>query len=90
MRFVRDEAKRLANLEKHGTDFADAEQIFHGLTSPQKTRVKLMANGVFSPSACWKSRVSIAHTESSEEIRVISIRKATKHETRFYFSQIPY
>jgi len=34
--------------------------------------------------------VSIAHTEQGEEIRIISIRKATKHEARFYFSQITY
>jgi uncharacterized protein len=34
--------------------------------------------------------VSVTHTERREEIRIISIRKATKHETRFYFSQIPY
>ena len=34
--------------------------------------------------------VSVAHTEQGEEIRIISIRKATKHEARFYFSQITY
>jgi uncharacterized DUF497 family protein len=32
--------------------------------------------------------VSIAHTERGEDIRIISIRKATKHEARFYFSQV--
>ena len=32
--------------------------------------------------------VSVAHTQRGESIRVISIRKATKHEARFYFSQI--
>jgi len=32
--------------------------------------------------------VSVTHTERGEEIRIISIRKATKHEARFYFSQI--
>ena len=30
----------------------------------------------------------MAHTERGDEIRIISIRKATKHETRYYFSQI--
>jgi uncharacterized DUF497 family protein len=34
--------------------------------------------------------VSVAHTERGDLIRIISIRKATKHEARFYFSQIPY
>ena len=32
--------------------------------------------------------VSVAHTESRDEFRIISIRKATKHEARYYFSQI--
>ena len=32
--------------------------------------------------------VSVAHTGRGEDIRIISIRKATKHEARFYFSQI--
>ena len=34
--------------------------------------------------------VSVTHTESDEAIRIISIRKATRHEARFYFSQITY
>ena len=32
--------------------------------------------------------VSIAYTERGESIRIISIRKALKHEARFFFSQI--
>jgi uncharacterized protein len=33
--------------------------------------------------------VVIVHTESKNSIRIISIRKATKHEEKEYFSQIP-
>jgi uncharacterized DUF497 family protein len=32
--------------------------------------------------------VTVAHTERGGDIRVISIRKATKYEAWFYFSQI--
>jgi hypothetical protein len=32
--------------------------------------------------------VSVAHAEGGDAIGIISIRKATKHEARFYFSQI--
>jgi len=32
--------------------------------------------------------VSVTHTERGEDIRLISIRKATKHETRYYPSEI--
>jgi uncharacterized DUF497 family protein len=30
--FAWDEAKRRANLKKHGIDFVDAEKIFRGIT----------------------------------------------------------
>ena len=33
--------------------------------------------------------VVVIHTESEDLIRIISIRKATKHEEKAYFSQIP-
>ena len=32
--------------------------------------------------------MSVTHTERGDTIRIISIPKAAKHETRFYFSQI--
>ena len=32
--------------------------------------------------------VSIVHTESEDEIRVISFRKATKREANLYFNQV--
>ena len=32
--------------------------------------------------------VSIAHTETKDEIRIISFRKATKREAKLYFRQI--
>jgi len=32
MRFIWDEAKRQANLKKHGVDFTDAERVFAGST----------------------------------------------------------
>jgi len=32
MKFVWDEKKRKANLQKHGLDFIDAEKIFSGAT----------------------------------------------------------
>ena len=32
--------------------------------------------------------VSLTYSERGDRIRIISIRKALKHETRFFFSQI--
>ena len=38
--FLWDEAKRRANLRKHGIDFVDAERIFRGFTLPLNTCAK--------------------------------------------------
>ncbi len=69
MRFVWDEEKRNSNVAKHGLDFADAEKVFSGATLG-------LVNDVV---------VVVAHTETDEEIRVISMRKATKNEEENYF-----
>ena len=86
MRFTWDGAKRESNLSKHGFDFVDAETVFSGATftfeddrfayDEQRFITLGMLRGVV---------VVIAHTERDESIRVISMRKATKHEQRTYF-----
>lgn len=87
--FAWDEAKRLANLRKHGIDFADADKIFRSLTfTAEDDREAYGEQRFLTLGLLGDQVVSIAHTERGEEIRIISIRKATKHETRFYFSQI--
>jgi uncharacterized DUF497 family protein len=89
--FVWDEAKRRLNLRKHGIDFADAEKIFRGVTFTAEDMREDYGEQRFLTLGLLEDQVvSIAHTEQSEEIRIISIRKATKHEARFYFSQITY
>jgi hypothetical protein len=74
--FPWDEAKRQANLRKHGIDFADAELTFRGFTLTAEDKREPYGERRFL-------------TERGDDIRIISIRKATKHEARFYFSQIP-
>ncbi|MFZ2509374.1 MAG: BrnT family toxin [Steroidobacteraceae bacterium] len=89
--FVWDEAKRRLNLRKHGVDFADAVKIFRGVTfTAEDTRENYGEQRFLTLGLLEDQVVSVAHTEQGEEIRIISIRKATKHEARFYFSQITY
>jgi hypothetical protein len=89
--FVWDEAKRRLNLRKHGIDFADADKIFRGVTfTAEDTRKDYGEQRFLTLGLLEDQVVSVAHTEQGEEIRIISIRKATKHEARFYFSQITY
>jgi len=86
MRIIWDEAKRQANLIKHGLDFVDAEQVFAGpMVIFEDTREahgeqRLIGIGMLSAVV-----ILIVHVESDETIRIISMREATSDETDLYF-----
>ncbi|MEJ0007983.1 MAG: BrnT family toxin [Steroidobacteraceae bacterium] len=87
--FTWDEAKRRANLRKHGIDFVDAPRVFQGLTFTAEDDREAYDERRFLTLGLLEDQVvSVAHTERQDEIRIIPIRKATKHEARYYFSQI--
>ena len=87
--FAWDEAKRRANLKKHGIDFRDAEKISRGFTlTAEDTREAYGERRFLTLGLLQDQVVSVTHTERGEDIRIVSIRKATKHEARYYFSQI--
>jgi uncharacterized DUF497 family protein len=89
MEFTWDPDKRLANLRKLGLDFADAELSFssHTLTRPDQRFD--YGEERFSTMCLLKGEVVvIAHTETEDEIRVISMRKAKRHEREKYFASI--
>ena len=87
--FAWDETKRRANLKKHGIDFLDAEKIFSGITlTAEDTREAYGERRSLTLGLLEDQVVSVTHTERGDDIRIISIRKATKHEARYYFSQI--
>jgi uncharacterized protein len=87
--FSWDETKRSANLRKHGIDFRDAPKIFRGFTLTAEDDREAYGERRFLTLGLLEDQVvSVAHTERGEDIRIISIRKAAKHEARFYFSQI--
>jgi len=88
--FTWHEAKRHTNLRKHGIDFKDASAIFDGFTvTSEDTRKAYGEQRLLTLGALHGIVVSITHTERDEQLHIISIRKATRHEERFYFSQIP-
>jgi uncharacterized protein len=87
--FSWDQQKRRLNLAKHGIDFTDGAQIFAGFTvSAEDNREAYGEARMVTLGLLRDQVVSVAHTERHGGIRIISIRKATKHEARFYFSQI--
>jgi len=88
--FTWDEAKRQENLDKHGIDFVDVEIIFAGYTiTAEDTREAYGEQRFLTLGLLHGEIVSVTHTPREDDDHIISIRKATKHETRFYFSQIP-
>jgi uncharacterized protein len=90
MKFEWDETKRKSNIKKHGIDFVDAPMIFAGYTLTIADDRYDYGEERFVTFGILDGRVvAVAHTETGELIRIISIRKATKYEEQEYFSQIP-
>ena len=85
--FEWDAAKAGINLEKHGVSFEAACAVFHDVfafgwcdfdSAPDEVRYVItgIVNGVF---------LTVVYTERGERIRIISARKATKHEQEEYY-----
>jgi len=83
------EIKRQSNLKKHGLDFADAAQVFSGPTltvedvSADYGEQRFNTLGLLGVTV-----VCICHTETDDEIRMISMRKAENHEIEQLFSYL--
>ncbi len=89
MEFTWSETKRAANLKAHGLDFVDAPRVFEGLTYTfEDDRFSYGEQRFVTLGLLAGFPVSIVHTESDHEIRIISFRAATSHETEIFFAQI--
>ena len=89
MEFAWDEAKRQTNIRKHGIDFVEVEKVFEGKTLTVFDNRFDYGEDRYITVGIFEGRVvSIAHTETEEVIRVISIRKATRNEESIYFKEI--
>lgn len=89
MKIVWNEAKRRTNLRKHGLDFADAEEVFAGITCTiEDGRFDYGEQRFLTLGLLRDTVVVIAHTETPGDIRIISMRKATRHEQILYFQNI--
>ena len=86
MRFTFDPRKRAANLRKHGLDLADAQMVIEsGATVTFEDRRFDYGEDRFLTIAPMGERlVTIVTMETAAEIRVISMRKATRNEKAIY------
>jgi uncharacterized DUF497 family protein len=89
VQFEWDEAKRRANIKKHGFDFKDAAKVFDGfVVTVEDTRQEYGEPRFISLGLLEGRIVYIAHTERGNRIRIISMRKANGYEAKSYLDQI--
>jgi uncharacterized DUF497 family protein len=78
-RFEWDEAKRFANIEKHGIDFADVPSMFDGdVITIEDERFDYDETRYITLGMTKFHVLVVAHTDSHNVIRIISARKANK------------
>jgi uncharacterized DUF497 family protein len=89
MRFLWDQRKRTKNLQCRGFDFLDAPRVFEGVTfTYEDDRFDYDEQRFVTLGFLGGVPVSIVHTETTEIIRVISFRKATRHEEAILFQSL--
>ena len=87
MRFEWDEDKRLANIRKHGIDFAEAIEIWNSdVLDPAATRrvaaeLRLLALGMLQTDA---TVIAVVYTHRDGVRRIISARRARRNERKNY------
>jgi uncharacterized protein len=80
-----DEAKRKLNIKKHGLDFAGCDAIGDYFTVTREDirqdygETRLVCFGLLNNEV-----VVLVYTERAKSTHVISLRKAEKHEARYY------
>jgi uncharacterized DUF497 family protein len=85
VKIVWDEPKRLANLEKHGLDFADLNELFfdRALVVPSQGNAKRWVGiGVNIRGVI----VVVFARLGSEGVSIISMRPASRNERKLYYA----
>ena len=81
-----DESKRRQNIANHGLDFAGCDAIWDHFTITREDireaygEKRLVTFGILKGDL-----VVMVHTERRASSRIISLRRAEKHEARYYF-----
>ena len=77
------------NLKEHGLDFVDAPRVFEGPTFTfEDDRLAYDEQRFVTLGLLDGMAVSIVHTETPSQIRVISFRKATRNEETILFKNL--
>ena len=85
MRFEWDEAKRVSNIEQHGTDFLRAREMFDGRPLLEAVSLRDDERRVLSIGALDGRIVAVVWTLREERaVRIISVRRARDAEESHY------
>ncbi len=87
MTFSWDPHKATANLKKHGIDFREGATVledFLSTTFPDDAHSSPERRFVTIGKSAAGRLLVVVHTEVGDTIRIISARKATRREQRFY------
>jgi len=85
VKFEWDENKRQINLQKHGIDFTEADEIFGNPLLSKIDKRYYNEDRWIGLGITHRCVVLVVYAEPDEEtIRIISIRKATKRERNTY------
>ena len=84
-----DEAKRHANLKKHGWDFSRVQEVLDGITFMDDDRRYKYPQRRYQTSGLLDGQVVlIVHTETQRRFHVISFRKASRQESRRFWERL--
>ena len=89
MDFEWDEAKRRANILKHGIDFANAIEIFaRRLVENEDRRRDYGERRVVAAGEAGGRVLRIVYTRRGDRYRIISARRARRDERRAYYASV--
>jgi uncharacterized DUF497 family protein len=81
-----DESKRQKNIKDHGLDFVGCEAIWDNFTITREDVRRAYGEKRLVTFRLLEGEVVVlVHTERRRGSHIISLRKAEKHEARYYF-----
>ncbi len=87
MEFEWNPEKAILNHEKHGVSFLESSTVFNdplSTTFPDPDHSVGESRYVIIGLSRFGQLLVVSHTDRGEKIRIISARKATRQEQRFY------
>jgi uncharacterized DUF497 family protein len=86
-KLIWDETKRQTNLQKHGLDFADANEV---LESRYRFDIDVVRGGELRTQSMsyamgFLAVLTVVHTERDDSTRIISFRPASTNERENYY-----